>query len=105
MSDALMRPVIQGIQFIEGGEAILINYMIPAKDVRNRELLMMSHQLCVNRGDGGRDYGDEIDAVEDAALALLRDALEDWESPRTDVGIKIAQRPPDGADGADDDDE
>lgn len=95
---SLNRPVIQGVQFIEGG--LLVNYMVPSADVRKGELLVMTHQLCVLRGSGHGDYGDEIDDVEEAVQALLRDALEDWNDPRTDVGIQMAEASPNDRAGA-----
>lgn len=74
-----MRPqrVIASISFSEEG-AVAITWMDVSTDVRNGGLLVASHQLLVNPGDGGKDYGDEIDAVRDAALGLLDDALEDF---------------------------
>jgi len=68
---------VRSVEFLEDG-SVLIVYMDPTTDVRNRNLLVHSHQLHVARGDTMKDYGDEIDDVTDAVKRLLDDALEDW---------------------------
>lgn len=78
--------IINTIQFLDDG-AVVLTYLDPATDVRNRELLLASHQLCIRPGRGGRDYLDEIEDVRDAARRLLDDALEDW-ATTTDVGAR-----------------
>lgn len=88
--------VVNSIQFLDDGSVVL-QFMDLSSDVRNKELLVMSHQLLVRPGDGGRDYEDEIEDVRDAARRLLDDVMQDWLST-TDVGVQIEE--PD-----DDDDE
>lgn len=68
---------VASIAFSEEG-AVLVSYMETTTGVRNRGLLVQSHQLQIAPGEGGTDYGDEIEDVRDAILRLLRDALEDF---------------------------
>lgn len=90
--------VVQGVQFVEDG--VLVTYMQPPTDVRNRELLVLSHQLLVVRG--GKDgYGDELDDLYEACQNFLADKLEDFLTS-TDVGI---HPPPARAEPAADDDD
>lgn len=81
--------VVNSIQFLDDGSVVL-QFMDPATDVRNRELLVMGHQLLVRPGDGGRDYEDEIEDVRDAANRLLDDVMQDWLTT-TDVGVQIEE--------------
>lgn len=72
---------VASVQFVEDGSMVVV-YMDAARDVRNRELLVMSHQLHIMPGrPGGHDYEDEIEDVRDAVKKLLNDALEDFEAP------------------------
>ena len=68
---------VASIAFSEEG-AVLVTYMETTTAVRNRGLLVMSQQLQISPGDGGADYGDEIEDVREAILRLLRDALSDF---------------------------
>ena len=68
---------VASIAFSEEG-AVLVSYMETSTGVRNRGLLVQTHQLQIAPGNGGADYGDEIEDVLDAILRLLRDALEDF---------------------------
>lgn len=81
---ARVTRVVSTVTFTEDG-GIVINFMDPVGDVRNRDLLMMSHQILIGAGEGGRDYGDEIEEVRDAVDRLLTDALEDFHAPPEDV--------------------
>lgn len=69
--------VISSVQFMEDGSVVIL-YMDPSGDVRNRGLVAMSRQLHISRG-GNQDYAQEIDDVNDAAMRLLVDALEDFD--------------------------
>jgi hypothetical protein len=84
--------VVSSVQFIEDGSVVLV-YMDPSSDVRNRGLVVQSHQIHIARGQDAKDYGDEIDMLVDAAKRLLDDALDDWEStepvgPATDDNVR-----------------
>jgi hypothetical protein len=57
------------------GDRIAIDYVDPDNDLRNEGLVMQTHQLTVLRSPA---YADEIDALQEAALALLHDALDDY---------------------------
>ena len=72
-----MKPTIGSVSFGEDG-SVLITYMTMPTDVRNRGLLIGSHQIQISPGEAGKDYGDEIEDVRDAAGRLLADALEDF---------------------------
>lgn len=78
--------VVQSLSFLEDG-SVAVTYMDSTTDVRNRELLVMHHQLLIRPGTQGKDYLDEIEDVRDAVKRLLDDALEDWQTT-TDVGTK-----------------
>lgn len=68
---------ISTVSFLEDGSVVIV-YMDPSQDVRNRGLVIQSHQVHIARGQGTKDYADEIDDVDDALKRLLDDALEDW---------------------------
>ena len=72
-----MALAVASVQFLDDG-SVLVAYMDTATDVRNRGLLIETHQLQVKPGKGGRDYGDEIEDVREAAVRLLKDAMEDF---------------------------
>ncbi len=67
------RALIRVIQFEPDTGSVAIEYCIPGMDVRENGVLL-NHTLFV---PGGDDYDDEIDALRDAARALLDDVLED----------------------------
>jgi hypothetical protein len=73
-----MSWVIASLVFTD--EGVLVTYMDPIGDVRNRGLLVRSMQMHIATGDGGKDYGEEIEDLKDAAGRLLVDALEDFQS-------------------------
>lgn len=56
-------------------EAVSVVYLTLPTDLRETGLAQQ-HSLLI---PAGGDYDDEIEAVRDAALALLEDALEDFE--------------------------
>lgn len=70
---------VSAVQFVEDG-SVLVTYMDPGTDVRNRGLVIKTHQVHVKPGEGGKDYLDEIEDVRDAVKRLLRDALEDFDN-------------------------
>jgi hypothetical protein len=69
--------VIRSIFFGDG--LVEIVYMDLPADVRANGTLAQSHTLSIDTEHG--DYDTEREAVEEAALALLRDALEDFHAP------------------------
>lgn len=69
--------VIRSIFFGDG--LIEILFMELPTDIRAQGTLAMSRTLSIDTDRG--DYGSEVDEVEAAALALLRDALEDFQAP------------------------
>lgn len=69
--------VISSVTFMEDGSVVIV-YMDPSSDVRNRGLVAVSHQAHIARG-GNQDYAQEIDDLNDAAVRLLNDALEDFD--------------------------
>lgn len=73
-----MTLAIGSLTFAEDGQSVVFTFMDTHADVRNRGLVTMTHQLAVLRGRGAKDYGDEMDELARAALALLVDALEDY---------------------------
>lgn len=77
MSGPRTSIVIAGLDFGPEG-SVVITYMDAVQDQRNRGLLTVQHTMQVLPGDGGKDYGEEIEDVRDAAMRLLRDALEDF---------------------------
>lgn len=72
-----MSRQVSSVTFLEDGSVVIV-YMDPSSDVRNRGLVIQSHQIHIARGEGTKDYGDEIDDVDDAVKRLLDDALEDF---------------------------
>lgn len=66
------RILLRSITFQPDMSAI-VEYCIPAQDAR-RNGVVLNHVMQVPYGD---DYDDEIDAVQDAVLALIDDVLED----------------------------
>lgn len=72
-----MTVVVASIVFSSEGP-VLVTYMDEVQDIRNRGLLMQTHQIEIVPGEDGRDYGDEIQDVKDAVKQLLKDALEDF---------------------------
>lgn len=69
---------ISTVTFIEDG-SVLVTYMDPTTDVRNRGLVIKTHQVRVLPGQGGKDYEDEIEDIRDAVKRLLKEALEDFD--------------------------
>lgn len=69
--------VISSCTFMDDGSVVIL-YMDPSSDVRNKGLVAVSHQVHIARG-GDQDYAQEIDDLNDAALHLLDDALEDFD--------------------------
>lgn len=88
--------VIDSISFAPDG-AVVLSFLDTTTDVRNGELLLMSHQLIVRPGEGGRDYGDEIEDVREAAQRLLNDAMDDWNTT-SDIGVAMPEDPDDERD-------
>lgn len=81
VSDALpFSLTIGAVNFTPEGDQVVISYMDLTNDVRNRGLLQQTHQIAVSRGVGTQDYAEEFDALHDAAMALLVDALEDFKA-------------------------
>lgn len=76
---ANVRPslVIASVSF-QMDDSVIITYMDAVQDERNGGLLVANHQIQVHPGEGGRDYGDEIEDVRDAVKRLLADALNDF---------------------------
>ena len=68
----VIRSVIFGEDFVE------LTYMTMPTDVRAKGALVQSHTITIDANKG--DYRQEFDELSEAALALLRDALEDWHS-------------------------
>lgn len=54
---------------------MMINYTTLPGDSRNGGSLIASHTIEVNPAPA---YRDELEAVHDAVMELLRDVLEDW---------------------------
>lgn len=99
MSDLPFNLEIGNIAFTPDGDTVLITYMDLVNDRRNRGLVQITHQMAVSRGVGPQDYAEEFDTLHDAAMALLVDALEDFNaSPAAD---NASSQPP----GDDEDDE
>lgn len=69
----LPKFIIRTLTFSQDG-SVGIDFMEPLADIRENDLLM-NHVLFVPAED---EYDDEIDALRDAALYLLADALEDF---------------------------
>lgn len=78
---------VDSVSFTPDG-GVVISFLDPATDVRNRGLLTMGHQLVIQPGEGGRDYGDEVEDLRDAVRRLLDDAMNDW-ATTTDVGVPM----------------
>jgi hypothetical protein len=66
------RILLRSITFQPDMSAV-VEYCIPAQDARQNGVVL-NHIMQVPYGD---DYDDEIDAVQDAVLALIDDVLED----------------------------
>lgn len=62
---------ISGIEF--GAEGLTVTYVRVPRDIRKNGLIWQ-HQVGVPHGS---DYGDEIEALTEAAQALLTDVLDD----------------------------
>lgn len=92
-SSSWQRVLLRGLTFEPDG-SVLIEYCIPAIDARQNGVVL-NHTLYVPTG---ADYNDEIDAVQDAILALIGDVLEDL--PNLEP-----MRPPQPSDEDDDDDD
>jgi hypothetical protein len=56
-------------------DSISIEYMELPTDVRHNGLVMQQHTVVIAKHP---EYQDEFEALEEAALDLLRDALEDY---------------------------
>lgn len=80
-----MGKLIAGIAVDD--DAITITYLSLPEDLRENGLAA-THQIAVPMGE---DYRDEIDALLDAAQALLEDALEDFAT----VGVFVPPDPDD----------
>ncbi len=65
---------IGGVEFDD--DRIVITFMDPDQDIRNKGLVMQTHQIVVLRSPA---YADEIDALEEAAKELLEDAYGDFQ--------------------------
>jgi hypothetical protein len=65
-------PLVQDISVGDDG-GLIVTYTIPAYDMKANGL-MQQHQLIIPAGE---DYDDEIAAVLDATVHLIRDALDD----------------------------
>lgn len=65
--------IISELSFDSDGVAI--QFVTPSEDVKKNGLLV-NHSILIPLGD---DYDTEIQALVDAAMALLDDALEDFE--------------------------
>lgn len=68
---------VSTIQFAEDG-SVLVTFMDTVEDIRNRGLVVQTHQVHVFPGKGGRDYGDEIEDIREAAKRLVKDAMDDF---------------------------
>lgn len=68
--------VVSSVVFTGDG-GVLLTYMELPDDVRNRGLLVGSHQLAVAPGSA-QDYRTQIEALRADVTALLADALEDF---------------------------
>lgn len=80
--------VVSTVTFMEDGSVVIV-YLDPSSDVRNRGLLVQSHQLHIGRGDDAKDYGEEIDDLNDAIKRLLDDALDDFVNTPAQVGDEL----------------
>lgn len=89
----LNRVLVRSVTF-EADGSVVLEYCIPAKDARANGVVL-NHILSVPFGD---EYDDEIDAVQDAALHLISDVLED-------LPTLEPYRPPAPDDDDDDDDD
>ncbi len=58
-------------------DGVVITYLDLATDVRNEGRLLAHHVLHID-ASSGRDYLDEVENLQEAAKALLADALEDF---------------------------
>ncbi len=74
----MSNAVVSSVAFTSDG-GVLLTYMELPDDVRNRGLLVGSHQLAVSPGTA-QDYQVAIEELRDATTALLRDALDDFRS-------------------------
>jgi hypothetical protein len=64
-------PVIASVEF--DVDAVTVVYVVPDRDLKANGIVH-SHSLRVPYGD---QYDDELDAVREAAIALVKDVLED----------------------------
>lgn len=87
-------PQVGGVEF--DGDRLSITYLHPDSDIRNKGLVMQTHNLVVLRSPA---YDDLIEAVEDAVTALLNEALDDYHDTEAVTGPD-----PDEPDEDDDDD-
>lgn len=74
----MSNAVVSSVTFTGDG-GVLLTYMELPDDVRNRGLLVGSHQLAISSGTP-QDYQTAIEDLRAAVTALLRDALEDFRS-------------------------
>jgi hypothetical protein len=72
-----MSTQIRSIYLADG--LVEIVYIDLPADVRANGTLAQSHTLSIDTDNG--DYTAEREALEEAALAMLRDALEDFNAP------------------------
>jgi hypothetical protein len=86
-------PVIRGLSFQEDG-GVAMEYTYPARDMKASGLVV-NHTIYIPVDD----YEDEIDAISEAAVFLLRDALDDFS--RADSIEDVL--PPEDPDDEDDD--
>lgn len=73
---------VSSVLFLEDG-GVVVQWMDERVDVKNRGLLVQSHQMQIDPGEGGKDYKDEIEDVRDAVARLLNDALDDFASTKS----------------------
>lgn len=87
------RVLLRGLNIEPNGD-MLVEYCIPSLDARQNGVIL-NHTLLVPMG---ADYDDELEAVQESILALIRDVLEDF--PELEP-----LRLPQAADDEDDDDD
>lgn len=66
------RVLLRNVGFQPDG-SVVMEYCIPSQDARSNGVVL-NHVMQIPYG---KDYDDEIDAVQDAVLALIDDVLED----------------------------
>ena len=66
------KRLVRNVAFAEDG--VSIDYMEVPADIRENGLLI-THQIFIPEGE---DYDDEIDAIRQAALDAVDDALDDF---------------------------